>query len=134
MHQKFELRHSPELRGIIAKAFPSYRRKTASFGAFAGPVNISSYWDGGSRNEFAIVSLETGQVWHAPRSHPYFEIAGRGMANQSAGPVHTDHVGNVYLDVLPPNCALVEAGTFCGKPAHARISLNPENLAKLLPA
>jgi hypothetical protein len=33
---------------------------------------------------------------------------------------------------LPEGFALIEAGTFCGKPATAHIFLNPANITKLL--
>jgi len=135
MYQSIELRQAPEVKRLVLAAFPSYRKLRASIAAFPGCVNINSYWDGGSRSEFALVELATMVRKPLPtRTHPFFEVAARGMANQESEVLKVDHVGNVSLKVLPEGFALVEAGTFCGKPATAHVYLNPANMAKLLPA
>jgi hypothetical protein len=45
-----------------------------------------------------------------------------------------DGRGNATLKVLPEGFVLVEAGTFLGKPATAKVFLNPANITKILPA
>jgi hypothetical protein len=67
-------------------------------------------------------------------SHPYFDVAQRGLADQSNGPISTDHAGNATLTTLPEGYALVEGGVFCGKTATAVVYLNDENLTPLLEA
>lgn len=135
MFEKIDLKSAPEIKRVVCAAFPSYRKHNAFLSAFNGGVNINSYWDGGSRDEFSIVELSTLRRIPVPNStHPYYDIASRGMANQSDGVVETDHVGNVTLNVLPEGFALVAAGTFCGKPTTAHVYLNPANLVKLLPS
>jgi hypothetical protein len=132
--ERIELKTAPEVKRVVCAAFPSYKKHNAYLSAFY-PLNINSYWDGGSRQEYAVVELATMQRKPIPTSsHPYFDIARHGMANQDNGIVETDHVGNVTLKVLPEGFALVQAGYFCGKPATAHVYLNPANLAKLLPA
>jgi hypothetical protein len=80
------------------------------------------------------VELATMQQKNLPTStHPFFDVANRGMANQENPIVATDHVGNITLKVLPEGFALVSAGTFCGKPGTAKIYFNPANLSKYLP-
>ena len=135
MYQTVELRTAPEVKRLVLAAFPSYRKLRASISVFTGSVNVNSYWDGGSRSEFAIVDLATMQRKSLPtRTHPYFDVAARGMTNAENEIVKVDHVGNVELKVLPEGFALVEAGTFCGKPATAHIYLNPANMTKYLTA
>lgn len=134
MLQAIELRTAPEVKAVVLAAFPSYRKRSAFLSAFPGSLNINSYWDGGSRDEYAIVELATMQRRAMPTStHPYFDIAARGMANQDNGIVESDRVGNLTLKLLPEGFALVRAGTFCGKAATAHVYLNPDNFAKLLP-
>jgi len=136
MFQRFPLKNSPELKQVVCAAFPSYKKHDAYLSAFPeSGKNINSYWDGGSRDEYAIVELATMKRQPMPTStHPYFDVARRGMANQSNGVLESDHVGNITLKVLPEGFALVSAGVFCGKSATAHVFLNPANLAKLLPA
>lgn len=122
-----ELKNQKELKAIINAAFPNYRKKTAGVTTFRSGMNINSYWDGGSRDEYAIVHLPTMRVKALPTaSHPFFDLAGRGVANQENGDVAVDHVGNVTLKRLPADFALVSAGTFCGKPATARVYFSTE--------
>jgi hypothetical protein len=134
MFQRIELKHHPEVKRVVLAAFPSYKKHNASIGEFY-PCNINSYWDGGSRSEFAIVELATMARKPLPTTtHPYFGIVRHGLAGKEDSVLSADYAGNVTLKVLPEGFALVEAGTFCGKPATARVYVNSANLTKLLPA
>jgi hypothetical protein len=98
-------------------------------------LSINSYWDGGSRTEFAVVELASLQRKSLPtRTHPYFDVAVRGLTNAENADLEVDQVGNVTLKHLPEGFALVAAGTFCGKAATAHVYLNPANMARLLAA
>jgi hypothetical protein len=66
------------------------------------------------------------------QSHPFFDIARHGQSNQENEHVIIDHVGNITLKHLPENFALIQGGTFCGKPSTAHVFLNPSNMAKYL--
>lgn len=136
MTQYIKLSTAPEIKRLITAAFPNYRKTTASLQAFPEHgVNINSYWDGGSRDEYALVEISTGRRKSLPTaSHPYYDIAGQGLLNADSPDVSVDHVGNVRLKRLPEGIALISAGTFCGKPATAGVYLAAENIAKLLPA
>lgn len=132
MHTRVELSKAPEVKAVVQAAFPSYRKHNAYIGAFY-PTRINSYWDGGSRAEFALVELATLRCKPLPTaSHPYFDVMARGIPAGENEAVTVDTAGNVMLKILPEGIALVEAGTFCGKAATARVSLHPNNLAKLL--
>ncbi len=131
-----ELKAAPDLKAVILAALPNYRKRRSFVTVFPpSGVNVNSYWDGGSKSEYAIVHLETHQRRALPTStHPYFDVAARGLANQSGSVIETDRVGNVRLKVLPEGFALVEGGTFCGKSAAAHVDLNPANMPKYLTA
>lgn len=134
--QTLELREHPEVMRVIRAAFPDYRKRQAFISPFPeSGVNVNSYWDGGSRHVYALIHIESGQRKPLPtNTHPYFDIARKGMTNQETPDVLTDHVGNVTLKHLPDGIALVRGGTFCGKPATAHVYVPTANLAKYLPA
>src|SRR5271166_1892159 len=101
---RFKLTSEPALAKLIRAAFPSYKKREAVISAFPETcgMNINSYWDGGSRDEYAIVELATGALRPLPtRTHPFFEVAAKGLANQENEVVSIDHVGNVTLKILP---------------------------------
>jgi len=135
MYHTITLKSAPEVKAVILAAFPSYRKLKATLSVFHGGININSYWDGGSKDEYAVVELASLQRRSLPtHSHPYFDVTRHGLANTENQDVSIDHVGNLTLKRLPEGFALVAAGTFCGKPATAHVYLNVENMAKLLPA
>lgn len=131
------LKTTPDVAKVVQAAFPGYKKHQASVSAFSEEYghSINSYWDGGSRDVYVIVELATGRIHPLPtRTHPFFEVTARGLANAEDPDVKVDHVGNITLKHLPEGFALVQGGTFCGKTATAHVILPPANLAKLLPA
>lgn len=136
MLQDVVLKDHPEIKAVVTAAFPGYKKHKAWIRAI-GPSGqgINSYWDGGSRAEYAMVDLVTGRRVALPtNTHPWYDIARAGLAGGEDSAVVVDHRGNVTLKYLPEGVALVQAGTFCGKPATAMVILNPANMAKLLGA
>ena len=130
-----ELRTTPDVKRVIQAAFPGYKKQRAFVSVFRGGVGINSYWDGGSKSEFAVVELATLRRAGLPTStHPYFDVASKGLTNAQDGVVKVDHVGNVTLETLPDGFVLVEAGTFCGKAATAHIFVPAANMPKFLTA
>ena len=123
------------MKAIVLSAFPNYRKRTAWLSTFHREMNINSYWDGGSKDEYAIVRLDTmARVPMPSVGHPFFEVSGRGIGAGEDQYVTVDRVGNVCLKALPEGYAIVRSGTFCGKPATAHVHVNAEDLARLLPA
>lgn len=119
-----ELKMDRELKAIVLAAFPSYRKRNAFLSDFHPGISINSYWDGGSKDEFAIVHIPSLTRKALPSStHPYFEVARAGLCGQTNADLEIDHVGNAKLRRLPANYALVSAGMFCGKPATAHVYL-----------
>lgn len=121
MHTIYK-RTEPGIREIVEATFPA-NRKDVAVSEFRGPVNVNSYWDGGSKEEYAIYDLCQRKAYGVPSSHPYFDRQENGA-----------RCGNLELSELPPNCVLVQGGYFLGKPATIHLYFRPENIAQLLPA
>ena len=74
-------------------------------------VRISgSYWDGGSRSDYFLVNIATKEVVPIP-----------GVSPMQFGGPKEDPVQH-----LQPGFAIIEAGTFCGKPSTPTVYLHPE--------
>lgn len=132
-YTRYNLSQNLSIKAVVKAAFPDYRKRDAVVTVWGGSHSINSYWDGGSRSEYAIIELATLQRHPLPTStHPYFDVAARGLANAQDEHISIDRVGNVTLKHLPDGFVLVQAGTFCGKPATAYVRVPPNNMPKLL--
>jgi hypothetical protein len=74
-------------------------------------------WDGGSRDLYYAIGLETGRNVEMP--------------GQRLAPTNERRTYNVALE---PGIAIVEHSTFCGQDAGLTFYVHPDNAAKLLPA
>lgn len=99
----------PEVSQIGLAAFPDYRGKKFSVDVFKGPMRLDSYWDGGSKNSFAAVDLETLRAGAVPENY------------------------NMGAEVLPNNIAIVKHTIFSGKDLGLTIYVNATNISKSLP-
>ena len=98
----------PEVREIAAKAFPEYTGRRFSVQPFTGSMPATSYWSGGSKDDWCLLNLATDKTWRVPENgSPYSGKAFR--------------VGK-----LPANIVLVRhtRGTYCS----LTIFVNPANL------
>lgn len=99
----------PHLRGITKKhkVFVSTQREGDTVSSFG------SWWDGGSKSDFYQLCLTTGR--RLPLSY-------------SSNP--PEFGGKIVDFPLQKGYAIVQAGTFCGKPAtpHLYILVGDENL------
>jgi hypothetical protein len=126
------LKTAPEISKIVKAAFPAYKKQKVFLSVFS-PKSINTYWDGGSRDEYALVDLSSMRTKSLPTStHPFFDVQDHGLANTNGNHVTVDHVGNITLNAIPEGFALVSAGTFCGKPATAHVRLHPNNMPRML--
>ena len=132
--QTLELKQYPEVKALIVAAFPVYRKLKAYVSVFPScGIGINSYWDGGSRREYAIVELATMRRHALPTStHPYFDVVRKGAADTETAALAVDGRGNATLKMLPDGFALVKAGTSCGKPATAHVYVNMANMPQQL--
>jgi len=79
-----------------------YRGRNIKLVPFS-PMSLNSYWDGGSRNYFYFVNLNTFQVNQVPQNGTPFDRA------------------NLKADTLPDGNAIVEVSIFRGKTVSCRI-------------
>lgn len=111
-NETYVLKDVPSLKALINVALPY--RKTKAFVTLADTVTLSgTYWDGGSRSTYTAVNIATLRVATAKQYNP----------PQFGGPTMAPKVE------LPPGVAIVEHGTFCGKPSTARVYVRPQDLA-----
>jgi len=107
----------PMVRRIVQATYPSYRGRKVSIVPQHCPLNVRSYWEGGSRDYFVFLRLDT------------FAVA--SMPAQSA---FDKPVTGADAVTLPAGIVCVEHSIFCGKDCGIRIHVNPENLVAMLPA
>lgn len=107
---------------------PQIARILSAVGVKTGkPVNIETaeyirlsgtYWDGGSRTSYSAVNLATCQSVALPQYNP----------PQFGGPTEDPLIqlknGDNYI-------AIVEYGTFCGKPATVYLHVHPDQMNRL---
>lgn len=101
---------------IIQTAYPGYKGRKIKISTDI-PSNLSSYWDGGSRNYYVILRLSDLSSYPLPSNHPVFE------PNQPR-----------ELFTLPPGFVVVQHTIFCGKDLGITIYANSADLTPYLPA
>lgn len=107
----------PLIRRILQVTYPSYRGRKIVIVPQKYPLNCKSYWDGGSRDYFAFVRLDTMQS--------------AAMPAQSA---FDKDIRGAEAVTLPPGVICVEHSIFCGKDTGITIHVNSVNLVSMLPA
>jgi hypothetical protein len=105
----------PLVRRIVRATYPDYRGRKIALVSQSYPLNVKSYWEGGSRSYFTFLRLDTFAVASMP--------AQSGFDTQIQGAESV---------TLPENVACIEHCYFCGKDLGIRIHVNPVNVAKLL--
>ena len=104
--------NNPEVQRIAKIAFPDYSGKKFIVKPCDYPINVRSYWDGGTRDYFAFVELSTGKTIPIPSQHPLYDKPIEG----------TDKVN------LPQGIVCVKNTCFCGKWMPITIYVRPENI------
>lgn len=107
----------PTVARILLATYPDYRGRKIRIVPQTYPLNVRSYWEGGSRTYFMFLDLATFKT--AP------------MPAQSA---FDKPVQGADAVTLPVGIACVTHSIFCGKDTGITIYVHPENLAKMLPA
>lgn len=87
------------------------RKRRAIMARPATQVTLSgTYWEGGSRSDYFLVDLNTWQV------SPIAGVAPPQFGGPQTAPVQT----------IQPHQAVIEAGTFCGRPGTPTVYLHPD--------
>jgi hypothetical protein len=100
-------------------AYPDYKGRKFRVKVVSDPINVKSYWDGGSCSFYRFIKLaDADAVFEVPAQHPMFDAQIKGA----------DAVN------LVPGLACVKHSIFCGKDMGLDILIHPENAPRLLPA
>ncbi len=117
---KIEQSSDPTVNKIVRSCFPN-NRKPVKIEQFRGPRNVNSYWSDGSKDVYHIYDLSQDKTYSVPTSHPFFDRK-----------CDETPCGNIEINELPPNCVLVQGGTFMGKPASVTIYFREDNMVPLI--
>lgn len=112
-----KLKDHPAIERIVRKAFPDYKGRKFFVKEQSHSINVQSYWDGGSRDYFALVRLADNAILPIPTSHPYFDpkLPNAGQYEPREG------------------FALVENSCFCGKWVGVTVYFHSADMIKALP-
>lgn len=99
----------------LAKLVRPFSKKHKAFLCRQDAVVLDgTFWDGGSRSDYHLVEIATGQIQALPRSDP----------PQFGG------VKAAVTRAIEPGFAVIRSGVFCGKPSTPSIYIrNDENIA-----
>jgi hypothetical protein len=100
---------------IARASFPEYRGRMYKVRPHDGPMSVVSFWDGGSRNYFALVRLADMAKLPVPQNGTMFD-------------------GGPLPDVsIPSGCVIVEHSIFCGKDMGLTFHVRKDEALALLP-
>jgi hypothetical protein len=102
----------PLIRQIAAAAFPSYTGNKFKIRVSEHPINVRSYWDGGSRDYYSFVALATM----------------RGSGEVPAQSAYDARIPGAEAVVLPAGVVCVQHAIFCGKDTGLTIIVHPRDL------
>lgn len=105
------------VKQILTATFPKYKGRKVRIEAQRFPLDVRSYWDGGSRDYFVFLNLADMKSVSMP---------GQGINDRP--------VAGADKVTLPEGVACVEHSIFCGKDVGITIHVNPNNLTQLLTA
>lgn len=105
----------PDVKKIALAAYPDYSGKKFSVQVSNHPIDVRSYWDGGSRDYFVFLRLDNMKTWEMPQ--------------QSMNDVKVEGADRVSL---VPGMVCVEHTYFCGKDIGITIHVHPDNAPKFI--
>jgi hypothetical protein len=88
---------APEVRALVARAFPGFNGKRYRVNVFQGPMGLESYWSGGSRDYWAFVALDRQDhgAAHVLENGPPFNPSVQKLTELPLGvALVLHHVGN----------------------------------------
>src|ERR1035437_1481520 len=96
-----EMKINPDafIKSLVSKAYPSYRGRKYRLEVSDYPLDVRSYWDGGSKDTFRFANLATGEVSAQVPTQSAFDPKIQGA----------DAV------TLPVGFVCIEHSIFCGK-------------------
>ena len=107
-----------QARETAALAFPSYKGRTYRLDNSGAPVNVRSYWAGGSRDYYAAVNLSTGERLPVPANGSGFD----------GGPIAPNGV------TVPPGYLIAQHSISCGVDMGITLPVPPGTALAFLPS
>lgn len=104
----WEKTKNPKAIELMKKAFPEYKGRT--FRVCTYPAELSSYWDGGSRDSYVIHDREASSFASVQSNHPFFE---------------KDRPRPRFPADFPPSVVVVKHTIFCGKDTGLTLMVRP---------
>lgn len=108
--------NNSDVKKIALTAYPDYKGKKFAVKVAIGTIDVRSYWDGGSRDYFVFLRLDTLEIWKMP--------------GQS---INDKKVNGAESVSLIPGMVCVEHTYFQGKDLGITIYIHSDNAPKLLP-
>jgi len=105
----------PDVKKIALAAYPDYNGKKFCVEIANHPLDVRSYWDGGSKNFYVFLRLDTLNTWEMPQ--------------QSAFDKKVNGADSVSL---VPGMVCVEHTYFQGHDMGITIHVHPENAPKFI--
>ena len=90
---------TPEVKAMARMAFPNYTGRKFKLDNSGRPVNVTSYWDGGSRDYYSAVNLSTGTRIDVPQNGTPFDggaVAPDGVT-VPPGYVIAEHLSLIHI-------------------------------------
>lgn len=103
-------------KSLFSRAYPQYRGRKFYMEVRETPIDVRSWWDGGSRDYFVFVNLATGAVSQQVPAQSGFDKPIDGADRVS----------------LPVGFACIRHSIFCGRESGLTIIVRPENAPRLL--
>lgn len=104
-----------EIRWLTDCAFPGYKKRKVNIEVTEKVYFSNTFWDGGSRNQYVAVRLESGE---------------KAVLSKGSSPWNAIAEGKTVQ--LEPGIAIVEQSCFCGKDMPLRVYLHPSNVTENL--
>lgn len=101
----------PLVRSVTKAAYPEYRGRRIRLVVANHPLNVKSYWDGGSRDYFRFVRLADMDVLPVPVQSAFDK-----------------QIPGAEAVTLQPGIVCVEHSIMCGKDRGLRIHTHPDDL------
>lgn len=104
-----------DVKKVALAAYPDYQGRKFSVQVTNHPLDVRSYWDGGSRNYYVFLRLDNLKTWEMPQQSMFDKKVNGADSVQ-----------------LVPGMVCVEHTYFCGKDMGITIHVHPENAPKRL--
>ena len=100
-----------DIKALARKAFPGYTGRKYKLDNSGRSVNVTSYWDGGSRSYYAAVNLSTGATLPVPQNGtPFAGQATRSRRHGMTPAIGTSEEFFRFNNTGSPLSTLIRAG------------------------